>query len=131
MKYKVTLNGKTYEVEVERGEAMIAAEYAAAAPAAPAKTQDASSQKVAQPVSQTSVSASPNIGETVYAPIPGIVLKIIASEGKQVKKGEVILVLEAMKMENEILAPDNGTLTAILVSKGVTVQSNDALFTIS
>lgn len=131
MKYKVTLNGKTYEVEVEHGEAMIAAEYAALAPVSPSKNQKPSEHKETLAAPETSNSEAQKTGLTVYAPIPGTVLKITASEGKQVKKGDVVLILEAMKMENEILAPENGTLTAVLVSKGSTVQSNDALFTIS
>jgi glutaconyl-CoA decarboxylase len=131
MKYKVTLNGKTYEVEVEHGEAIIAAEYAAIAPSPKHTAVEAPSVKPAEKQTQKEASGSQTSGETVKAPIPGTVLKILATVGKDVKKGEVIMILEAMKMENEILAPDSGNLSAIMVSKGASVQTGESLFTIS
>lgn len=130
MKYKVTLNGKTYEVVVEHGEAIIAAEYASLSPAPQATVLQTTVPNTIQSAPQTVTKASPTAGETVTAPLAGTVLKIIAQAGKQVKKGEIILIIEAMKMENEILAPENGTLVTIHVSKGASIQSGDNLFTI-
>jgi glutaconyl-CoA/methylmalonyl-CoA decarboxylase subunit gamma len=131
MKYKVTLNGKTYEVEVEHGEAIIAAEYASLSPAPQVIPQQVTVQNTNQPAPQTAAKVSPKAGETVEAPIPGTVLKIFIQAGKQVKKGDVVLVIEAMKMENEILAPESGTLVAVYVSQGASIQSGDKLFTVA
>ena len=100
MKYKVTLNGRTYEVEVEHGTAMCVAEYEAYAPA-----------------------AAPVAGEAVTAPMPGNILKVAVTAGQSVKEGELLVVLEAMKMENEIFAPKSGTVAQVLVQKGSTVDT--------
>ena len=117
MKYKVTLNGRTYEVEVEAGKAMLLDEYEAivptAAPAAPA----AAPAPVAAPVA----------GEAVTAPMPGNILKVNVTAGQAVKEGDVLVVLEAMKMENEILAPKACTVKQVLVSKGSTVDTGATL----
>ena len=105
MKYKVTLNGRTYEVEVEAGKAMLLDEYEAIAPAA----------------------AAPVAGEAVNAPMPGNILKVNVTVGQAVKEGELLCVLEAMKMENEIFAPKAGTVAQVLVSKGSTVDTGATL----
>ena len=114
MKYKVTLNNRTYEVEVEAGKAMLVDEYEAFAPAAPAPAA------AAAPV----VTAA---GETVKSPMPGVVLKIQVQQGQAVKTGQVLLILEAMKMENEIVAPKDGTVAQIVTSKGASVESGTPL----
>ena len=106
MKYKVTLNGRTYEVEVEAGKAMLLDEYEAVVPSAPAA-----------PV----VTGS---GEAVNAPMPGNILKVNVTAGQAVKEGEVLVILEAMKMENEIMAPKSGTVAQVLVQKGATVDTD-------
>ncbi len=126
MKYKVTLNGRTYEVEVEAGKAMLLAEYEAVAPAAPAAAPAAA--PVAAPAAAPA--AAPVItgtGEAVPAPMPGTILKVNVAKGDQVKSGTVLCVLEAMKMENEILAPKDGTVTQVAVSKGASVDTGAPL----
>lgn len=124
MKYKVTLNGRTYEVEVEAGKAMLLDEYEAivptAAPAAPA----AAPAPVAAPAP---AAAAPVAGDAVTAPMPGNILKVNVTAGQAVKEGDVLVVLEAMKMENEILAPKACTVKQVLVSKGSTVDTGATL----
>jgi len=100
MKYKVTLNGRTYEVEVEAGKAMLLDEYEAIAPAAPATAPAAAPAPVAAP--SAAPAASLAAGEPVKAPMPGVVLKVQVQQGQAVKAGQVLVILEAMKMENEI-----------------------------
>jgi glutaconyl-CoA decarboxylase len=130
MKYKVTLNGRTYEVEVEAGKAMLLAEYEAVAPAAPAA---AAAPVAAAPAAAPAAAAAPVVtgaGEAVNAPMPGNILKVNAKAGDAVKSGTVLVVLEAMKMENEIMAPKDGTVTQVLVSKGSTVDTGAPLVVI-
>ncbi len=130
MKYKVTLNGRTYEVEVEAGKAMLVDEYAAFAPAA-APVAAPAAAVAAAPVAAAPVAAAPAVnvsgGTTVAAPMPGNILKVAVSVGQSVKEGDLICVLEAMKMENEIYAPCDGTVTAVPVVKGSTVDTGAAL----
>ena len=127
MKYKVTLNGRTYEIEVEAGKAMLLDEYEAIAPApvaaAPAAAPVAAPAAAAAPAAPAVTGA----GEPIVAPMPGNILKVNVSAGQAVKEGDVLVVLEAMKMENEILAPKNGTVTQVLVSKGSTVDTGAPL----
>ena len=130
MKYKVTLNGRTYEVEVEAGKAMLLAEYEAVAPAAPAA---AAAPVAAAPAAAPAAAAAPVVtgaGEAVNAPMPGNILKVNVANGQAVKEGDVLVVLEAMKMENEIMAPKNGTVTQVLVQKGSTVDTGAPLVVI-
>ena len=129
MKYKVTLNGRTYEVEVEAGKAMLLAEYEAVAPAAPA----AAAPVAAAPAAAPAAAAAPVVtgaGDAVNAPMPGNILKVNVTVGQAVKEGDLLVVLEAMKMENEIMAPKDGTVTQVLVSKGSTVDTGAPLVVI-
>ena len=125
MKYRITLNSRTYEVEVELAEPMLLQDFQtyAPAPAAPAV-----------PVVEAAPSAAPvaaapitGAGESVDSPMPGNILKVNVTAGQAVKQGDVLLILEAMKMENEIMAPKSGTVTQVLVSKGATVETGAPL----
>ena len=129
MKYKITLNGRTYEVEVEAGKAMLLDEYEAIAPSAPAAPAAPVAAPAAAPAAPAA-SAVTGTGESVNAPMPGTILKINVQNGQAVKEGDVLVVLEAMKMENEILAPKNGTVTQVLVSKGSSVDTGAPLVVI-
>ena len=127
MKYKVTLNGRTYEVEVEAGKAMCVAEYEAyaPAPAAPVAAPVAAPAPAAAPAAAPApAAAAPVAGEAVTAPMPGNILKVNVTVGQAVKEGEVLVILEAMKMENEIMAPKSGTVAQVLVQKGATVDTD-------
>ncbi|MBQ7473205.1 MAG: biotin/lipoyl-binding protein [Oscillospiraceae bacterium] len=133
MKYKVTLNKRTYEVEVEAGEAMLIDEYEAYAPApaaAPAAVVPVAAAPAAAPA-PAPAAASLAAGEVVKSPMPGNILKINVSQGQAVKEGDVLIVLEAMKMENEIVAPKAGSVAQIAVSKGQVVETGSPLVVIA
>ena len=131
MKYKVTLNGRTYEVEVEAGKAMLLSEYEAIAPAPAAAAPVAAAPAAAAPAAAAPAApAVTGAGDPVNAPMPGNILKVNVKAGDAVKAGTVLVVLEAMKMENEIMAPKDGTVTQVLVSKGSTVDTGAALVVI-
>ena len=110
-KYRVNVNGTAYEVEIE--------EMAGAPVAAP----------VAAPAGAPAPAAS-GAGESINAPMPGNILSVNVAAGDTVKKGQVLMVLEAMKMENEIMAPRDGKVTAVAVAKGAAVESGALLCTI-
>ena len=133
-KYVVTLNGKNYEVEVEKNTAKITNTTAAAAPAAaPAPKAAPAPAPVAAPApapAPAPVAAAPAGGANVTAPMPGTVLNVVAPVGTAVKAGDVILILEAMKMENDIVAPCDGTVASV-AAKGPSVNTDDVLATLS
>ena len=130
MKYKVTLNGRTYEVEVEHGKAMLIDEYAANAPAAAPAAAPVAAAPVAAAPAPAASGVTVSGGESVTAPMPGNILKVCVKVGDTVKEGQLLCVLEAMKMENEIYAPCAGTVSAVPVSKGSTVDTGALLVAI-
>ena len=129
MIYKVTLNGKIYEVEVEKGEAVIQTEYEAALPSAtPVSAPAPTSAPSAAPAAPASAPAPASAGaNTVVAPMPGNINAVKVTSGQQVKKGDVLVVLEAMKMENDIFAEKDGKIGQVFVQKGATVQTGSPL----
>lgn len=128
MKYKVTLNNRIYEVEVEMGQAMLIDEYDAVAPAAPAAPTAVPAAPAAPAAVPAAALAS---GEVVKAPMPGNILKINVAPGQKVEEGDVLIVLEAMKMENEIVATKSGTVAQVAVSKGAVVETGAPLVVIA
>ena len=125
MIYKVTLNGKIYEVDVEQGEATLLSEYEASLPEVAPTKQDVApatqEQKVAPAVS------SGASDKAMKAPLPGVINAVKVTVGQTVKKGDVLIILEAMKMENEITAETNGKVSKIFVQKGATVETGAPL----
>ena len=119
-KYTITVNGVAYDVTVEEGGSVASAPKAAAPAAAPAA---ASAPAAAPAGAQGSVK--------VESPMPGKILAVKKSVGDTVKSGDVILILEAMKMENEIVAPQDGTVASINVSVGDSVESGATLATLN
>ena len=126
MKYVVNLNGKNYEVEVTEQEAVVTNVTAATAAPVVTPAPVAAPAPAAAPAAQT-VSAD---GTTIPSPMPGTILSIAVSVGQAVKSGDMLMVLEAMKMENDIVAPCDGTVKQILVSRGATVNTDDVLIVI-
>jgi biotin carboxyl carrier protein len=104
-KYRVTVNGTAYEIELE--------ELTGVSPAAPAAT--------------ASASAAPVGGEKVTSPMPGTILSLHVATGDTVRKGQVLMVLEAMKMENEIMSPRDGKVVSVSTAKGASVESGTLL----
>jgi Biotin carboxyl carrier protein len=132
MKYKVTLNGRVYEVDVEQGEAILAAEYDLAAPApvqaAPAPVAAAAPAVEAAAPAAVPVAVAQVAGETFESPLPGAVVKVSVKEGEAVKLGQLLVVIEAMKMENEVLSPRDGVIAQVLATTGTNVNTGDVLF---
>ena len=129
MKYKITLKGRTYEVEVERGEAMLIDEYDAVAPV-PAAPPAAPAAPAAVPAPAAPAAGSVAAGTNVDAPLPGNVLNVKVAVGQAVKAGDVLVIIEAMKMENEVAAPCDGVVKQIVANKGAVVATGDTLLVI-
>lgn len=129
MIYVVTINDKEYEVEVELGKANITKTTAVTAPAVQAVLAAAAAPvPVSAPVSQPADIVLS--GKIVKSPMPGTILDIKVQPGQMVKKGEILLILEAMKMENEILSSADGVVKQIVVAKNAIVSTGDALVVI-
>ena len=125
----VTVNGKAYDVEIVGKEVKKAKPVVAPAPAAPKAAAPAPAAKPAA-APAPAAAAPAGAGEAFKAPLPGTIVDIKAAVGQQVNVGDVVLILEAMKMENEITAEKAGTITAITVNKGDTVMEGTTMFTI-
>ena len=119
--YDVTVNGATYEVEAENAPVAAAPVQAAPAPQAAAPA----------PAAEAPKAAPSGAGEKVNSPLPGVIIEVSVKEGQAVKAGQKVAVLEAMKMENEIAAPKDGTVTAIHVSKVDSVLEGVPVVTIA
>ena len=117
--YNITVNGQTYVVDVEE----VGAPAPAAAPAAPVAKPAAAPAPKAAPAAPVAAGA----GESVKAPMPGTILDVKVAAGQKVNAGDTLVVLEAMKMENEIPAPKAGTVAQVVVSKGASVNAGDVL----
>lgn len=131
-KYLIKVNGNQYEVEVEEvregnsvSQNINEVKEVKTAPAAVTKTL---TQKPAAAVKDNSV---PEGASTITSPMPGTILKIDVKKGDVVKKGQVLLILEAMKMENEIAAPNDGGITSVNVEKGASVNAGDVLISMA
>ena len=114
-KYRVNVNGSLYEVEIEEMDAPVSGSAAPAAAQAPAAPK----------------AAAPAGGQQVNAPMPGTILDVRVQAGQAVKKGQVLVILEAMKMENEIQAPCDGTVSSVSVRKGDSVETQALICTIA
>ena len=121
-KTKVTVNGKVYEVETEKAAPKVAP---AAKPVAPAPQAAPAAPKAEAP--KPAAPAAPAAGVQVKSPLPGSVIKVLVSEGQAVKKGDTLLTLESMKMENAIMAEADGTVKQIAVTPGQNVMQDDLL----
>ena len=132
MIYNVTINDKVYEVEVEKGKAnlikttAVVAAPAAAPVAAPAAAPAAAPSPAAAPAATAAAGTTP-----VNSPMPGTILDIKVAVGQAVKEGDLVCILEAMKMENEIYAPCAGSIAQVLVTKGQSVDTGTPLVSIS
>lgn len=121
-KFNISVNGNTYEVEVEEVGGVAAPVQKSAAPAPkPVAPKAVAPKSAAAPVAG---------GTTISAPMPGTIVAVKVSTGDTVNEGDVLCVLEAMKMENEIMAPTAGKITAVCVGQGASVNTGDALISI-
>ena len=125
-KYKINVNGTEYEVCVE----LIADDGKAAAPIATPVAAPAAPATPAAPAAPAAPAVSSGEGEGIKAPLQGTILAVNISAGDTVKKGDVVMVLEAMKMENEIMAPRDGKVTGVNVTKGAAVEAGSVLYTL-
>ena len=131
MKYKITLKGKTYEVLVEQGEAIIEDEYDYVPPVAPVAAAPVAAPAAAPaPAAAAPAGGAVAAGTRVDSPLPGNVLDVKVAVGQAVKAGQVLVIIEAMKMENEVAAPCDGVVKQIVASKGAVVATGDALLVI-
>ena len=125
-KYKITLNGKAYEIEVE--EISESEAKSASTAKAPAAAPVAKAVPAAAPAAKSSAAPVSGGAGSVNAPMPGTILRVNKNVGDSVNAGESVVVLEAMKMENDISSPKAGVVKALYVNKGDTVASGQVLF---
>ena len=131
-KYNITVNGTTYEVIVEEADGVSApVAYSAPAPTPVASPAPAAASAPKAAPSAPKASASAGGAVKVTSPMPGTILNVKVSVGQQVKKGDVICVLEAMKMENDIPASQDGVVASVNVQKGASVNANDVIITLA
>ncbi len=129
MIYIVKINNKEYEVEVEKGRAAIVKTTEIDTPGAPLPAVSAP-VAAAAPAATPAAAVAPSGANVITAPMPGTILDIKTAPGKQVKKGEVLLILEAMKMENEVVAPADGVVAQVSAVKGSSVATGDVLISL-
>ncbi len=129
--YTITVNGNVYDVCVEEGAYVASAAPVAAAPVAAPVAAPAAAPKAAPAAPKAAAPAGAEGGVKINAPMPGKILKVVATVGAAVKKGEVLVVLEAMKMENDIVAPQDGTVASVNVSVGQNVETGEVLVTLN
>lgn len=131
--YTITVNGNTYDVTVEEGARAVQSAAPVAPVAAPAaKPAAAPAPKAAETPAPAPTASTGSAGSVkVSSPMPGKIVSVKAAVGQAVKKGDVILILEAMKMENEIVCPQDGTIASINVSAGQSVEAGSLLATLS
>ena len=127
--YNITVNGVTYTVEVEEVGATTSAPVAAAPVAAPAAPVAAPAAPKAAPAAPKASGAAGAV--SVKAPMPGNIMKVNCKVGASVKKGDVLVVLEAMKMENDICAPQDGVVASVEVAQGASVETDALLVTLN
>lgn len=128
-RFSVTVNGNVYEVEVEELGATESAPIAATPVATPKAAAPVAPK--AAPAAPVAPKAAPANGTPVKAPMPGTIVKVVVSEGQAVKNGDVLFVIEAMKMESDICAPCDGTVASIAAKSGASVNTDDLLLTIA
>jgi biotin carboxyl carrier protein len=121
-RYNITVNGVAYDVTVDE---------AGGAPAVVAPVQAAAPVPASAPAVATQPVVTGPVGTSVTAPMPGTINDIKVKAGDAVKKGQVLLILEAMKMENDIVAPEDGTVASVLVNKGDSVNADQALISLN
>jgi glutaconyl-CoA/methylmalonyl-CoA decarboxylase subunit gamma len=129
-KFRITLNGVTHEVEVEK----VGSASGAAAPVAKKENHPAPAPAAAPAAPKAAAQPKANVpagATTINAPMPGKILSVNTTVGQAVKRGEVLLILEAMKMANEIMAPADGKIGDILVTAGQTVSTGEALIVLN
>lgn len=132
-KYKITVDGKAYEVEVDdlvQGSASVSVPAAAKSAPAPAVAASPVQEKAAASIPVTKA-AEDIQGEKLPSPMPGTILSVVVTPGQSVSKGEVLLILEAMKMENEIVAHRDAVIEGVYVQKGSVVNAGDPLVSFS
>ncbi len=130
MKYIVTINDKSYEVEVERGQASIVRTTQAAAVSLPTNSQASAEGAETKPAPVSKPETNTVSGEPLKAPMPGTIVAVNVQPGSEVKQGDILFILEAMKMESEIPAPRDGVISEIMVTKGASVSTGDILLTL-